>query len=233
MSASPSFKTQGRKLLLSCVLMLCCGTVAVHAQAGRVPAQLPARADTSKIDLRVTAQSFATQRNSLAGDGVASASGSLRGVEGWLRGADLGIYARYMGGSLGGTDHSLLDARFFVGDPRTMLEAGWLQRTRPAAPDSMASFVRLGLRVLLPIGSSGAVVYMGGGGYVPLSGVDASSGKRDTGWDGESGIRYRLTRWDLPLELQIGYRAEYMRSRGNEDEMGSVIIGAGFNFIGR
>lgn len=204
----------------------------VRAQGAPIPATLPVPRDTSALDLRVLGTSMSTRRTLVGPDGVSSGSGPLRGAEGWVRGSDVGLFVRYVAGDLGERAHQMLDARLMIGDARTAIEVGWLLRTRPGEADSTVGVPRLGLRLLYPIGGSGATVYFGGGGYFAIRNEDSTS-VRDNGWDAESGIRYSLARWRLPFEVQLGYRLEVFRSRGRDDELGSVILGAGVNLVGR
>jgi hypothetical protein len=204
------------------------------AGAQVVPERLAVAVDTSKLDLRVTGVTLSSRRSVAGNTPFAEVNGGIRGVEGWVRSKDAGVYARYLTGSFADEAHNVLDARLLLGDERTMFEAGWIRRSRPGQPDSAESVARVGMRLQLPIGGSGAIVYFGGGGYIPVGGAPADTAiKRNTGWDGESGIRYRLSQWKLPLELMVGYRLEYFRGFGRQEEVSSVVLGAGFNLIGR
>ncbi len=214
---------------LSCVA----GTSGASAQAGRTPDQLGLAMDTSKLELRVIGTTLNSRRQVADGVPFESTNGTLRGVEGWVMGAGAGLYGRYIGGAFGDESHSLIDARVMFGDGRTMVEGGWIQRSRPGEPDSTEGVARAGVRLQLPIGGSGATVYLGGGGYIPVRAAADTAFKRNSGWDGESGIRYRMSRWRLPFEIMLGYRLEYFVSRGRQEEVSSVVLGAGINVTGR
>lgn len=187
-------------------------------------------------EVRVTGLVSPAVRNSAVGTSTAELSGGGSTVEVLARARYVGVHVRVFGADLAqGIAFANGDVRAVLGPQALSAELGITRRavSGPLGTNQL-SYIRVGGRSTLPLGSSGLRAMVG---VWSLQGSSLPARVRSSaGVEGETALLYQLPR--LPVFAQLGYRRERfdvsLAPAGEAPEEAGVLnFGIGVSFGGR
>jgi hypothetical protein len=204
---------------------------------------VPVNAMAQPSEVYVGALALASRQNVVGPAGLIHSSGTLTGAELMARASGIGLYARYLTGSIGensfrGPSGSLRmgEARLMIGAPIFSVEGGVALRSRSSTlAEPRDELVRAGARSSIWLGPSG----------LSLSFAASALGRGDkeggstkwglVGWEAVTAVMYQAPR-GLPLYATLGYRYERIRTESGappvqREEISAIIIGGGFRYL--
>lgn len=211
---------------------------------------VPCSAASQSTDLRLAGIIMTTRQTVHDGEEVYRASAPLTGAEILLWPGGIGLYGRYLTGTLG--DHSArgpdgglhqAEGRIILGAPVFSVEGGFTRRVRGGRrlSDPGDNLIRAGVRSLLALGPSGLSVSLQAGAYgrndsVPSTG-EARKKLSVVGWEAATGLVYQAPH-GLPFFVTVGYRFERIRSEADylpvhREELSGLVFSAGLRHLGR
>jgi hypothetical protein len=213
---------------------------------------VPVGALAQTSDFRLAGLIMPTRQNLFTGQETYSTSAVLTGVEGQLWSGGIGLYGRYLSGTLGdrsarGPDGQLrmAEGRLLLGAPLFSIEAGYARRVRGGGlGDAGDNLFRVGLRSVVALGPGGFSLTFHAGAYGRSDSVrgnaPASSLRKElgvVGWEAGTGLIYQAPS-GLPLYLMAGYRFERVRSELGfppiqREELSGLVLGGGLRYLGR
>jgi hypothetical protein len=198
-------------------------------------------AQQNGFGVRVGGLGFISKRSAaFNGDSVATESGMMKGLAGFARYRFVGLSARVWGGSFGAQSSATAasgkianaDLSLLVGVPAGSVEVGYARRGFTGALGTITwSYITLGGRAEVPIGSTGVHAGASVAGYARVEEVGGSGTGR--GAEGETSLAYIPAR--LPVYLWFGYSIQRftVRNAAGEkapEQISGIFISLGFRF---
>jgi hypothetical protein len=186
---------------------------------------------------------LSSRQNVVGPNGLIHNSGTLTGAEVLARTSGLGLYARYLTGSIGENSFRgpngglrMAEARVMIGAPVFSVEGGFALRARSTSlgkpRDELA---RVGARSSIWLGPSGLSLSLAGSalGRGDKEGDHTKWGV--VGWEAVTAILYQAPR-GLPFYATLGYRYERIRSEAGtppiqREELSSIVFGIGIRHV--
>jgi hypothetical protein len=198
----------------------------------------PTAAQAGRFDVRFGGAGLVLKRRAVFAQSPGSESGVLGCVTGSARTRYGGLSMRIWGGRFRGDSGAPAagkvasgDVSLLVGVPTISLEAGYARRGLTGAAGTITwSFTRLGVRIEVPVGSSGVAVGFSASEYLGIKqrrGPGTGSGR-----EGETSVIFLPAR--LPVYLKVGYGMQRFTARSAAgdvpEDVSGIMIGGGLRF---
>ena len=198
--------------LMAIAAALLLASRSMRAQGGDAPTPKPV-----SFELRVAPTGILGERNYAFGTAVTATTGMMTGAEIIARwryvGLGVRVFSGAFGDSLAGTKFKVVngDVSLLAGPREFSAEAGYAKRALlSTTADQVFTFLRIGARSTLSVGSTGLSVTLGYWQYLPQG---DNTLRVTSGREAESGLSYDFA--TMPLYLTVGYRTELFEISSN------------------